>query len=546
MDDKLLYNNDDEEIILTSVELVNSIKQDTKNEGYKEAENSSITLAHSNEFKLYCASKRKSHKKSSHKKKKKKKKKKHFDLVSKYPLQETWFEFAQQSFAEGYFMQQGQDIPSCMKFNSLNKSFFMFGKTENDLVGKDFNCDGHIAVFGGSGSGKSTGIAIPTLCTWKGPIFAFDFKGDLVKWAGRRNPKILYLLGNRDNQYYYDPFYVFRQDGDENLIQMARELAHAIIPLPHDIAEPFWIESAQNILTGAILYYYRLGDEFIDAMIEVKTTPMKELVSIISNDKMAKACINPDVVLDPKMLAGISMTLHNHIAVFATDTLIQDAFSSSGDNHKECIKWENLENRDIFIRIDQSKCEQWNSVMRLMVIQLIRTLERRPEKYESAGKRIAPTLLMLDEFPQYGKIDIFTSALKILRSKNVTISIFCQSLADLDEAYGKVTRCTILDNCPYKVILNASDLETQRYFSDLVGTIKTPSKGITVNLDDYGHQAGYSATINESREPIIFPYEFASLTDVILLHPYQERFCRLKKEMYFRQNPCPNLIKERR
>lgn len=182
--------------------------------------------------------------------------------------------------------------------------------------------------------------------------------------------------------------------------------------------------------------------------------------------------------------------------------------------------------------------------MRLMVVQLIRTLEKRPEKYETAGKTIPPTLLMLDEFPQYGKIYAITSSLKVLRSKNVTISLFCQSLADLDETYGKISRCAILDNCPYKAILNSSDAETQHYFSDLVGTVKVPSKGITVNFDELGQQTGYSASVNVSREPIVHPHEFSSLSDIILLHPGPERFCRVEKETHFRNNSNPKLIEE--
>lgn len=237
------------------------------------------------------------------------------------------------------------------------------------------------------------------------------------------------------------------------------------------------------------------------------------------------------------------MELHNHIAVFATDSLIQDVLSPSEDIFKELITWEDLEIGDIFIRIDQSRIDQWRCVMRMMLVQLIRTLARRPEKkYSPEDANNKGTLLMLDEFPQYGRIDVIASALKILRSKNVTVSIFCQSLADLDETYGKDTRRSILDNCPYKAILSASDAETQRYFSDLVGTVKVPAKGISANFDELGQPSGYSASINESREAIIHPHEFASLSDIVLLHPGPERFCRVEKELYFRKEPPQDII----
>lgn len=479
--------------------------------------------------------------------KKKRKKKKNDVATPCYPLTEAFPKFVEKTFGNEYYLQPGNNIPPSMVFSSRYTSFFLFGKTEDGYaVGKDHEADGHIAVFGGSGSGKTTGIAIPSLCTWKGTIFSFDFKGDLLKYAiKRRNVKILSFLRGHKNRYWYDPYFFLRQDGEDNLAQNACELANAIIPLPREIREPCWVMAARNILAGAIVYYFRLGKEFIDTLIEVKTTKIEDLLKNFNNDQLAKSCIDPNLNLNPKTLAGVSMELHNHIFTFATDTLIQDILSPSEDGSKEQITWRNLDIGDIFIRMDQSKIEQWGSVIRLMLVQLVRTLERRPEKYEPAGKRIPPTLLLLDEFPQYGKIDVITSSLKILRSKNVTFTLFCQSLADLDETYGKITRCTILDNCSFKAILNASDAETQHYFSDLVGTVKVPKKGISENFDELGHPTGYSVTMNESREPIIHPHEFASLQDIVLLHPGPERFCRIEKETSFRKNLCNNLIEER-
>lgn len=477
------------------------------------------------------------------KKKKGKKRKKHSSSLY-IPQRDAVSLLEQQMFLQEAVIRDGYNIPASLIFDPRRESAFLFGRTlSGDFIGRLQDIDGQIVIFGGSGSGKTSSIAIPTTTTWRGSIFSFDFKGDLIKWAKRRNPKILYLLRGQENDYWYNPFYFLRQDGEDNLAQNARELAQAIIPMPHDVSEPFWIEAARDVLTGAIVYYYSCNVGFIDAMIEIKTTRMSDLLKKIGSQKDAAVCVNPDIDLNPKTLAGVSMELHNHIAVFATDSLIQDVLSPSEDTHKELITWEDLEAGDIFIRLDQSRIDQWRCVMRMMLVQLIRTLSRRPEKkYSPEDAKYKATLLMLDEFPQYGRIDVIASALKIVRSKNVTVSIFCQSLADLDETYGKDTRRAILDNCSYKAILSASDAETQRYFSDLVGTVKVPAKGISANFDELGQPCGYSASINESREPIIHPHEFASLTDIVLLHPGPERFCRVEKELYFRKEPPQDII----
>lgn len=484
---------------------------------------------------IYWTYSNKKKKKSKKKKRKSKKKEKDYPVI---PQRHILSLFEQQMFGTENIIRKGNVIPDSLIFDRFHESAFYFGRTiGGHFVGKCSEDDGHILIIGGSGSGKTTGIAIPTTLTWKGTIFSFDFKGDLIKWCRKRRRKILYMISGQTNRYWYDPFHFLRVNGDENLIQNARELAQAIIPMPNHINDPFWIESARDVLTGAIVYYYRLGKDFIGTILEIKTTKMSDLLQKINTDEKAKLCVNPDLDLSQKTLAGVSMELHNQISVFATDPLVQDVLSSNEESSKELIQWEDLEYGDIFIRIDQCRIEQWKCVMRLMLVQLIRTLERRPEKHEAAGACVKPTLLMLDEFPQYGKIDAITSSLKILRSKNTTVAMFCQSIADLDETYGEATRRTILDNCPYKAILNASDAETQLFFSNLVGTVNAPYKGVSTNYDESGQASGYSLSINETRKPIIYPHEFAALSDVVLLHPGPERFCRLKKETAFRRSP---------
>ncbi len=494
--------------------------------------------------------KRKKEKKERKKKKKKEHKKLYRECDSSppyIPLRNALSPFYQYIFESENAVREGYNIPSSLIFNPSYESAFFFGKTpDGKPVGKSIHVDGHIAVFGGSGSGKTTGIAIPNMKTWNGAIFSFDFKGDLINQTGRTRKKILYLLRGADNKHWYDPFYLLRQDGNDDLVQNARELAHAIIPLPSKVPDPFWIKAARNILTSGIVYYFRLGASFIEAMMEIRTTKMSVLLEKFSQDNLAAVCLDPDLDTNPKLLSSVSNELRNYIAVFVEDSLIRDVFSPSEDESKKLIRWEELAfGYSIFIRVDQSRLDQWTAVMRLMIVQLIRTLERRPEKYDPTSHKCFPTLLMLDEFPQYGKIDPITSALKILRSKDVTIAIFCQSLADLDVTYGKDIRSTILDNCPYKVILNSSDADTQRYFSELVGTTKHPSRGFTANYDKSGKPSGYSVTINEARVPIIQPHEFASLQDIVLLHPETERFCRIQKETYFRRSLSQPSITER-
>ena len=129
--------------------------------------------------------------------------------------------------------------PVAEKLKSNNTSGFILG----DNVAKDETEDGHIMVVGGVGSGKSSCIAIPTLHSWGERVFAIDIKGELyekTKYNGFRNIRLFNPLD--PNALGYDPFYLLKRTTDH--VQEAQAIAHALIPLPPNITEPFWIQSA--------------------------------------------------------------------------------------------------------------------------------------------------------------------------------------------------------------------------------------------------------------------------------------------------------------
>ena len=138
---------------------------------------------------------------------------------------------------------------------------FVFGKHDNKYITKSEDRDGHIIVVGGVGSGKSTCIAMPTLRAWRSCVFAIDIKGELSDYARRYRHSMKVFNPLDKNTYGYDP-YVFLQNSS-NLPQEARAIAQAIIPLPPDTKDPFWIENAQTLFTGAILHYYNEGYTFV-------------------------------------------------------------------------------------------------------------------------------------------------------------------------------------------------------------------------------------------------------------------------------------------
>lgn len=438
----------------------------------------------------------------------------------------------QRGILPGTLDNHGEQIPDNLLINRLSDTGgITFGLPNDqtplfsvDRVGIPKGTEGHIVITGGSGSGKSTGIATPTMESYKGPMVVTDIKGELSKIYSRlyakgttTRPFIIFDL-TEPKSPSYDPFLLLHRDDERNLEANLKDIVKSILPdIPGD-TQPFWRETAQSLFHASLRYYYLLGLTFIEAVIEIVSTPIAELIKTLkSSDDLGVLNAMRDISsAKEEQLASISMELRNALADIANDDYICHAFSARDNS----FTWEDLEENVIFLCIPAEKIDAWGKTIALMYKQLFRYLERRPEKYSQKGRNREQILLLMDEFPRFGRIEGMASAMATLRSKGVTICLMIQSLAQLDELYGENGRRIILDNCPYKAILSANDPDTQKYLSDLAGTIPSLQWGASVNLNRKFRITGYGGQINSSEKPFIQPHKLAFLEDVLLITPH--------------------------
>lgn len=457
------------------------------------------------------------------------------------------------------YKREGIIIPEQNRLFYKEDDGFFFGVKRGlereSFVGKLQEEDGNILIVGGPGSSKTTGFALTSLGTWTGRIIALDIKGnggdmvspwfDINRGKGKRlkvfNPTMEYSSG-------YDPYAFLQYDGEENLIHNARDLALAILPTPPGVAENrVWIKLAQNLLTGAILYYYELGATFNQTMLAVQKYSVEDLVTKIlegtskeakfemihGRNTSAEMFISKLRNLKPEILAGIGMDFGEFITL-AVDPLVRSAFCT--EEKKDIINWNDFisdeDVYDVILQIPENKLEQWEPMTTLMINQLTKTLERRADKHSTLGKTLLPVLIMLDEFPRLGTCHAIKNGLATLRSRGITFALFIQTLAQLDERYGVNGRREILGCCSYKVLINVMEPDDQEYFSRLIGTVKVGQRSISASLSKDREVLGYSSTLSEARERAVEPEELGALeADFILLTP--KGFCRVSKVSFF-------------
>lgn len=427
---------------------------------------------------------------------------------------------------------------SALRLESDSRSGVFFGRepsTGND-IGMPEGADGNLVIIGGNGSGKSRGIAMPTLATWHSAIVATDIKGELSAqyaqfWrSGEAVRPFIVFDPTRTDSPSFDPFWWLMKDDDVNIVSNIWDIVCALIPLSPEDKQPFWVETEQALFAAALLDCFQRGLSFSECICLIASQSVSSLAAMLmqSADTRVKMMLGQVASMKDETLACIDRGFRNKLLLFATDVQISHALRGERET-ANCFAWDDLKDHQIFLRIPADRIDQWSGVVNLIYAQLFRYLERRPEQYTPEAEAHPQLLVIMDEFPRFGKINGITSALSTLRSKKVNIALFVQSIAQIDRFYGAEDRRIIFDNSQWQVILRANDPDTQEFLSKRIGTSIYRQHSIGKQMDLDFKKTGYSMQINEMRDQIIAPHELSTLNEVLLLTP--DGFFQIEKEL---------------
>ncbi len=422
-----------------------------------------------------------------------------------------------------------------------------FGKSQaypEGYIGKPDTIDGHILVVGSTGSGKTTAIANPSLEAWKGFTISTFIKGCHEEFVDQRKAegrKVMVFDPERmeNNLVRYDFFAPFGHE-PENLVGIAMDMANMLLPILPETYDPIWAQAAQVYLAGSIIHFYQKGLNFVDTLNMVTRRSVEEIAKMIMDGGNEKAISFISKLHDSedRLKSSTGFNLLPLTQLLSPEML--EAFTSR--EGCEVLDWQQLntstEPIDIVLAIPEEKLNQWGPMLGLMFSQLIHSLESRPERTYDV-QELPPILIMVDEFPRFGKIPPIVNGLNTLRSRGVTFLLLVQSLASIDLIYGSEARRVMLDNCSYKVIINLAELESQEYFSRLVGstasieeaTSISDSVGLSAQPSRVNYSSSSSKQFSMGRRPLIYPHEFQTLQDVICVTAYG--VCQIEKDPHF-------------
>ena len=435
------------------------------------------------------------------------------------------------------------------------ESGMCFGKRSKKFpshyVGVSQAADSNCIVIGGAGSNKTVGIAKTTLQTWKGAMVVTDIKGELSDYY-----KELYLNGLVDRpplvfnptdmeSISYDPYEFIAADGEENIGANIRSIANSIIPHDPNVPDPFWDDRERAILEAGLLYGYRIGMSFSESMCWIANCTVFELCEEMlhgnPSDPTIRMLLGNIWELKSETTASFDCGLRNKVLPFVTDLRVSNAFDGKREN-KTYFTWDDLRKYNIFLKVPIEYVDLCKPIVNLLISQLLRYLQRQPEKYSDRGS-YPDLLLLLDEFSSFDHIRGIADGVATLRSKRVHFCFLIQSIAQLDKVYGEYDRRIIFDNCKHKIILQACDPETQHFLADMIGTELHIQRSSGKQYNEFLELRGYTQGKSSTREYAVQPHKLANLdTKCILISPYGVN--ELEKIRYFDLPQFSQYIKE--
>jgi len=416
----------------------------------------------------------------------------------------------------------------------------ILGKHQGKFIRKKLNEDGHIFVIGGSGSGKSTSIVIPTLlCNPDVEKFAIDIKGELsYKTCRLGDSKNLIFNPDDRSSWGYDPFYMLTPNStDQEIMECMQLVAVSLISLPADIKEPYWKQSARNLMTGLLIYYYKQGyTNLPDICSEILKEPMKDIIDkatnkieIISIENMYLGSFKG---MADETLSGISSEMTLHITIFATNQNIKYSFR---ENPKKLNP--NMLNmgKSIFLSIKEEKLIIYYDILQLILNQTLSELEKRPEAS-------TPILFIIDELARIlsqGKLEKLLDAARTLRSRKVTLLLVTQSIEALLSSFAEHQVDDLISNCSYVVVLSASTIKTQEKIISWSGKYKECKISYSGVSKDRKKNISYEdKDIVEASDLVTLP----DTSELILIS--SKGYNRIKKAPYYKIDSLYKLSSE--
>lgn len=397
----------------------------------------------------------------------------------------------------------------------------------------------HVMAIAPTRSGKGVGLVLPTLLSWAKSVVVYDIKGEAwaltAGWRRSIGQSVLRFdpADESGTGVKYNPLEEVRL-GTEREVADVQNLVTMIVDPDGKGLNDHWAKTGHALLVGAVLHVmYAEHKKTLSGVAEFLSDPARTFEDTLTS--MLETQHDPQGKNNWVDSGGNPTLIHPVVAASARDmlnkaenersgvlstamsflTLFRDPIVAMNTSCSE-FKINDLMNHDVpvslYLVVRPSNADRLKPLTRLILNQIVRGLTEKMEF--KGGRSIAGykhrLLLLIDEFPSLGKLEIFEQALAFIAGYGMKAYLIIQDIAQLQKHYGREESVT--SNCHVRIAFAPNRYETGKWLSDMVGTT-------TVVKNTYSYSGkrskntldSISSQVNEVARPLLTPDEVMRL-----------------------------------
>ena len=395
--------------------------------------------------------------------------------------------------------------------------------TQNVSIGMDgrkHRRNLNVLVCGGSGAGKTRFYAKPNLMNADCSYVVLDPKGEMLRDCGEHlskthEVKVIDLI-NMENSHCYNPFVYLNTDND--IQRLVTNLFKNTTPKGSQSQDPFWDQAASMLLLALVFYLHYEAPEdeqnfpMVMEMIragEVREdmedfrSPLDELferLEMKDPDHIALKYYRNYRSGSAKTLKSIQITLVARLEKFNLESLAGITQTDEMD------LWSIGEKKTVIFAVIPDNDSSFNFIVGMLYTQLFQQLYYQADQIHG-GRLPVHVHFLMDEFANVALPDEFDKLLATMRSREISVSIIIQNMAQLKALFEKQWE-SIVGNCDEFLYLGGNEQSSHKYVSELLGkeTIDTNTYG-----QSRGRNGSYSTNYQVSGRELMTPDEVRML-----------------------------------
>lgn len=334
----------------------------------------------------------------------------------------------------------------------------------------------NVLVLGCSGSGKTRNFLKPNLLQCEGSYIVLDSKGRLYDEMApflRAHGYVVDRLDftTMDGEIGYDPLHHVRWRKGHPLAQDIIAIASALFPRADMGDDPFWAGAAANYVASYIAYVFEALPE--------REWNMASVVSVYEQacEGNAEALFADLSKQDPDSYAASLFRrarstaradkMHSSIMGIIAANLLPLTFDGALASFRKAQQIDfcdlGRERRALFVTMDDMD-RSLAPLTSLFIRQAFSSLCDFADTRCDGGRLPVPVRFMLDDFANL-TLPGFDDVLSVIRSREVSCTIICQTVSQLEARYDQAVANSIIGNCDRNLVLGFQDERTAKYFA---------------------------------------------------------------------------------